>query len=321
MTMNRPLVVITDTVFPDLQITRDVLSSHCDLVVLKDRGDEHLLPLLRDAVGVINCAVPLTPEHLNEMRQCKVISRTGIGLDTVPLDVAKALRIKVANVPDYCLDEVADHTLALMLSLQRGICRASNATRSGEWNAQTAGRLNRLRGQTLGLLGFGRIARSVAARATTFGFNIIAHDPHCQADMFKAHGVGSVSLDELLAKSDVLSLHIPLTSASRHMIDAEAISRMKKGAILVNTARGGLIDTVAVIDAIKREHLGGAGLDVLDQEPPPQEQLTHGLDNLLITPHLAFYSEEAIQDLQRRSALAVADVLQGKDPAHWANRW
>ena len=321
MKMKRPLVVITDTVFPDLQITRDILSPHCDLVVLKEKGDEQLLPLLRDAVGIINCAVPLTPEHLKEMRQCKVISRTGIGLDTVPLDVAKELRIKVTNVPDYCLDEVADHTLALMLSLQRGICRASNATRSGEWNGQTAGRLNRLRGRTLGLLGFGRIARSVAARATTFGFNIISHDPYCEADVFKAHGVTSVSLDELLARSDALSLHVPLTSANRHMIDAEAISRMKKGAILVNTARGGLIDTVAVIDAVKREHLGGAGLDVLDQEPPPQDQLTHGLDNLLITPHLAFYSEEAIQDLQRRSALAVADVLQGKDPVHWANRW
>ena len=321
MKMNRPLVVITDTVFPDLQITRDVLSPHCDLVVLKERGDEHLLPLLRDAAGVINCAVPLTPEHLNELRQCKVISRTGIGLDTIPVDVATALRIKVANVPDYCLDEVADHTLALMPSLQGGICRASSATRTGQWKAQTAGRLNRLRGQTLGLLGFGRIARSVAARATTFGFNIIAHDPYCEADMFKAHGVGSVSLDELLARSDVLSLHVPLTSASRHMIDAEAIARMKKGAILDNTARGGLIDTAAVIDAVKREHLGGAGLDVLDQEPPPQDQLTHGLDNVLITPHLAFYSEEAIEDLQRRSALAVADVLQGKDPVHWANRW
>lgn len=319
--MKRPLVVVTDTVFPDIHITQDILSSLCDLVVLKESGDEHLLPLLRDAVGVINCYVPLTPEHLKEMRNCKIISRTGIGLDTVPVEVAKELRIKVTNVPDYCLDEVADHTLALMLSLQRGICRASNATRSGQWNVQTAGLLNRLRGQTLGLLGFGRIARSVAARATTFGFSVISHDPHCEVDVFKAHGVTSVSLDVLLSRSDALSLHVPLTSANRHMIGADAISRMKKGAILVNTARGGLIDTAAVIDAIKRKHLGGAGLDVLDQEPPPQDQLTHGLDNLLITPHLAFYSEEATQDLQRQSALAVADVLQGKDPVHWANRW
>lgn len=319
--MKRPVVMVTDTVFPDLRITHEILAPICDLVVLKERGDEHLLPMLRVAAGVINCAVQLTPEHLNEMHNCRIISRTGIGLDTVPVDVAKQLRIKVTNVPDYCLDEVADHTLALILALRRGICRASNATRSGQWNVQTGGVLHRLRGQTLGLLGFGRIARSVAARASAFGFNLISHDPHCDVTAFHAHGVTPVSLDALLAQSDVISLHVPLTNANRRMVDAETISRMKKGAILVNTARGGLIDTAAVIDAVKREHLGGAGLDVLDNEPPPQYQLTHGLDNLLITPHLAFYSEEATQELERQSAQAVADVLQGKDPVHWANRW
>lgn len=319
--MKRPLVVVTDTVFADLRITQEILSPLCDLVVLQERGDEHLLPLLGDAVGVINCAVQLTPEHLKVMGNCKVISRTGIGLDTVPVELARELRIKVTNVPDYCLDEVADHTLALMLSLQRGICCASNATRSGEWNVQTGGVLNRLRGQTLGLLGFGRIARYVAARAATFGFSIISHDPHCGVDDFKAHAVTPVSLDTLLAQSDVLSLHIPLSSANRHILGTDAIARMKKGAILVNTARGGLVDTKAVINSLHREHLGGAALDVLDQEPPPQDHLKHGLDNLLITPHLAFYSEEATQDLQRRSAMAVADVLQGKNPVHWANRW
>lgn len=319
--MKRPLVVVTDTVFPDLRITQEILSPLCELVVLEKQGDAHLLPLLRDAVGVINCSVQLTPEHLKEMRHCKIISRTGIGLDTVPVDVAKQQRIQVANVPDYCLDEVADHTFALMLALKRGICRASNATRSGEWNGQTAGRLRRLRGQTLGLLGFGRIARSVASRASAFGFNVIAHDPYCGAEVFNAAGATSVSFDDLLSSADVLSLHVPLTSANRHMLDAQAILRMKKGAVLLNTARGGLVDTAAVIDAVKREHLGGAGLDVLDQEPPPRDHLTHGLDNLLITPHLAFYSEEAMQELQRQSAMAVADVLQGKDPVNWANRW
>lgn len=319
--MKHPLVVVTDTVFPDLQITQDILSPLCELVVLEKKGDVHLLPLLRDAVGVINCSVQLTPEHLKEMRQCKVISRTGIGLDTVPVELATQRRIQVTNVPDYCLDEVADHTFALMLSLQRGICRASNAVRSGQWNGRTAGRLKRLRGQTLGLLGFGRIARSVAVRAGAFGFNVIAHDPYCDAEVFNAQGVTPVSLDELFSSSDALSLHVPLTSANRHMIDAQALLRMKKGAILLNTARGGLIDTAAVIDAVRREHLGGAALDVLEQEPPPREHLSHGLENLLITPHLAFYSEEAIQDLQRQSAMAVADVLQGKDPVHWANRW
>lgn len=319
--MKRPLVVITDTVFPDLQITHDILSPLCDLVVLEERGDVHLLPLLREASGVINCSVQLTPEHLKEMRHCKVISRTGIGLDTVPVDVAKQQRIRVTNVPDYCLDEVADHTFALMLALKRGICRASNATRSGQWNGQAAGRLKRLRGQTLGLLGFGRIARSVAARAGAFGFDVISHDPYCDAEVFKVGKVTSVSFDELLSRSDALSLHVPLTNANCHIIDAQAISRMKKGAVLLNTARGGLVDTAAVIDAVKREHLGGAGLDVLEQEPPSQDHLSHDLDNLLITPHLAFYSEEAMEDLQRQSALAVADVLQGKDPVHWANPW
>lgn len=319
--MKRPLVVVTDTVFPDLEITRDLLSPLCELVVLEQKGDAHLLPLLRDAVGVINCAVQLTTEHLSAMRECRIISRTGIGLDTVPVQLATQRRIRVTNVPDYCLDEVADHTVALMLSLQRGICRASNAVRAGQWNAQAAGKLRRLRGQTLGLLGFGRIARSVAARASVFGFNVIAHDPYCDASMFEAHGVTPVSFEELLSNADAVSLHVPLTAGNRHLIDAKALLRMKKGAILLNTARGALVDTSAVIDAVRCEHLGGSALDVLEQEPPLREHMGHGLDNLLITPHLAFYSEEAIEDLQLQSARAVADVLQGKDPVHWANRW
>lgn len=319
--MKRPLVVVTDTVFPDLKITRDMLAPLCELVVLEQKDDAHLLPLLRDAVGVINCAVQLTTEHLSAMRECRIISRTGIGLDTVPVQLATQRRIRVTNVPDYCLDEVADHTVALMLSLQRGICRASNAVRAGQWNGKAAGRLRRLRGQTLGLLGFGRIARSVAARASVFGFNVIAHDPYCDLSMFEAHGAAPVSFEELLCNADAVSLHVPLTPGNRHLIDAKALLRMKKGAILLNTARGALVDTAAVIDAIRREHLGGAALDVLEREPPLREHMGHGLDNLLITPHVAFYSEEAIEDLQLQSARAVADVLQGKDPVHWANRW
>lgn len=319
--MKRPLVVVTDTVFPDLQITRNILSPLCDLVVASGRGDEHLLPLLREAAGVINCYAPLTPAHLREMTRCRIISRTGIGLDTVPVDLATQQRIQVTNVPDYCLDEVADHTLALILALQRGICRTAAATKAGNWNGQAAGRLIRLRGQTLGFVGFGRIARAVAARANAFGFRMIAHDPHIPAAMLQEHGVASATLDSVVSDSDVLSLHVPATDANRKMIDAHALSRMKKGALLVNTARGGLVDTAAVIDALRCGHLGGAGLDVLDQEPPTREQLAHGLDNLLITPHLAFYSEEAMQDLQRQSAQAVADVLQGREPQHWANRW
>ena len=319
--MKRPLVVITDSVFTDLGITQDILSPLCELVVAEKKDDEHLLPLLRDATGVITCAVQLTPGHLKEMRHCKVISRTGIGVDTVPLEEARLQRIQVTNVPDYCLDEVADHTFALLLALARGVCRASNATRSGQWNGQAAGRLRRLRGQTLGLLGFGRIARAVAARAGAFGFNLIAHDPYCDARVFTSAGATSVSFDALLSSADVLSLHVPLTTANRHVVDAEAIARMKKGAVLLNTARGGLVDATDVIDALEREHLGGAGLDVLDQEPPSEAHLCHGLDNLLITPHVAFYSEEAMEELQRQSAQAVADVLRGKDPVHWANRW
>ena len=319
--MKRPLVVVTDTVFPDLRITQEILSPLCEIVVVKDAIDDGLGSLLREATGVINCYVTLTPEHVQEMHQCRIISRTGIGLDTVPIDLATRQRIQITNVPDYCLDEVADHALALVLALQRGICLASNATKAGEWNVQLSGRLSRLRGQTFGLMGFGRIGRSVAARALAFGFRVIAHDPHMPAATLQAYGVAHATWDEVIESSDVLSLHIPMTDANRHMIDAHALSRMKKGAVLVNTARGGLVDTEAVIDSLQCGHLGGAGLDVLDREPPSRQQLAHGLDNLLIAPHVAFYSEEAMQDLQRQSAQAVADVLQGKEPRHWANRW
>ena len=159
------------------------------------------------------------------------------------------------------------------------------------------------------------------ACAGAFGLKVISHDPFCKPEAFRALGVTSASFDELLSCSDAISLHVPLIEANLHMIDARAIARMKKGALLPNTARGGLVDTAAVIDAVRCEHLSGAGLDVLEQEPPAPELLAHGLDNLLVTPHLVFYSEEAIQNLQQQAAVAVAVVLQGKDAVHWLHHW
>jgi D-3-phosphoglycerate dehydrogenase / 2-oxoglutarate reductase len=247
---------------------------------------------------------------------CRIIARYGIGLDTLDMDAANEMGIVVTNVPDYCIDEVSDHALALALSLARGVALLDRRVRAGSWTPTDARPLHRLRGRTFGLVGFGRIARALAVKAAALGYEVVATDPYVPDDAVREAGAEPLPFDALLARADVVSLHVPLTDESHHLIDAGALATMKAGAILVNTSRGPLVDTDALRASLEAGHLGGAALDVLEHEPPSAEDPLLQRDDVVLTPHAGFYSEESPRELQRKAVEQVVEALAGRRPRY-----
>ena len=313
-------ILVTDHVFPNLDPEKAVLQGIGILRQAGEVSDAELIDMARGADAVLNCYRPLSADLLHAMENCKVIARYGIGVDTVPLKIATSLGIQVTNVPDYCIEEVADHSVALILALTRGIARGLDQTRAGGWDVTTLRPLHRQRGRVLGLVGFGRIAKAVADRAKALGYDVVAFDPQLPKQAFLEAGVRSVELDALFEGADVVSLHAPLTPETHHIVNARRIATMRRGAILVNTARGGLVDYGAVVAALSAGRLGGAGLDVLETEPPsPGDYPIGNVPNLIVTPHLGFYSEEALTELQQKAARQVRAVLEGRKPDYPVN--
>jgi D-3-phosphoglycerate dehydrogenase / 2-oxoglutarate reductase len=267
---------------------------------------------LKKADAVLVNVTPVDAALLNRSPQCRVVVTYGVGYDHIDLDEAKRRRVVVANVPDYCTDEVADHTMAMLLAVARQIVTGHELVRGGGWGVHHLGEIRRIRGRTLGLVGYGRTGRAVAMRARSFGLRVIAHDPQVT---WGGEGVTMLaSLPELLKEADFVSLHAPLQKATVNLIDDRALKLMKPGSILINTARGGLVETGALLGALNRGDLAGAGLDVFPEEPPPAALLDH--PNLLLSPHSAYYSAEAIVELKQSAAQAVAVVLTGGSPTH-----
>lgn len=313
-------ILVTDHVFPNLDPERSILDGVGELKLAGAASEAELTEMAREADAVLNCYRPLSADLVGAMEKCRIIARYGIGVDTIPMRVATSRGIQVTNVPDYCIEEVADHSLALALALTRGILRGLDQTRAGGWDVKSLRPIHRQRGRTLGTVGFGRIARALAERAKVLGYDVIAFDPHLSEDVFAAAGARSVDLDTLFADSDVVSLHAPLTAQTRHMVDALRLATMRPGSILINTARGGLVDYQAVAAALREGTLGGAGLDVLDSEPPPSDSTPFSeVPNLIVTPHLAFYSEQAVIELQRKAAQQVRAILTGQAPDYPVN--
>lgn len=314
-------VLITDHVFPNNDPERAILDGLATLVLAGPVSDAELIEKARDADAVLNCYRPLSADLLKSMSNCKIIARYGIGVDTIPVPVATERGIQVTNVPDYCIEEVADHSLALILAFTRGILRGVDQTRAGGWDVKSLRPIQRQRGRTLGLVGFGRIARALADRARALGYDVIAFDPHLPATAFATAKARSVDLETLFQESDVVSLHAPLTPETRHTVNAKSLATMRQGAVIVNTSRGGLVDYEAVVAALRSGHLGGAGLDVLEAEPPlPTSTPAADLPNLILTPHLAFYSEQALVELQVKAARQVRAVLEGRVPDYPINK-
>jgi D-3-phosphoglycerate dehydrogenase len=315
------LVAVTDHVFPHLDQERKLLADAGH--ELRFGSNAASVEEVREAVdgadAVLNCFAPMPAEVIRELDRCVVIARYGIGVDTIDLDEATAKGIVVTNVPDYCIDEVSDHALALLMSLARGVTLLDRRVRSGFWTSTDARPIHRLRGRTLGLVGFGRIARALAAKAAPLGFRIVTTDPFVPDDAVRQAGAEPATLEEVLRAADVVSIHAPLTPESRHLIGSREIAMMKPGAILINTSRGPLVDLDALRDAFADEWLGGAGLDVLEEEPPAADDPLLHRDDVIITPHAAFYSEESLEELQRKAVEQVIEALAGRTPPYAVN--
>jgi D-3-phosphoglycerate dehydrogenase len=310
-----PLVALTDQVFPTLDVERAILSTiDATLEVLPAGTPDVIRAEAAEADALLTTYAPIDAETLGSLERCRIISRYGIGVDNIDLEAARERGVVVTNVPDYCVEEVADHTLALLLAAVRKIPLGDRLVHAGEWGIAGVLPVHRLRGRTLGLVGFGHIGVQVAHRAASFGLEVIAFDPYVPAERIDAEGVGRAeTLDDLLPACDVVSIHVPLLPATRGLIGAGALSRMRGDAILINTSRGPIVSTEAVVAALREGRLGAACLDVFETEPPPREQLD-GVPNLIATPHAAFYSEEAIAEAQTRAAQAIVDVLSGREP-------
>ena len=311
--MSRTTIAITDSPFPSLDPAKKALARlDPEYRMANSPKAEDILAVARDADAVLVTYAKLTGALLREFRKCKAIGRFGLGVDNIDLPAAKELGIAVNYVPDYCLHEVSDHAMALLLSLARKVTFANKLVQSGRWEVPPLVPLRRLAGQVLGLIGFGNIPRMVAPRAKAFGLDVVTYDPYVNKEAAAAAGVEAVSFDELLARSDFVSVHAPLQPATRGLMNAKAFGKMKKGACVINTARGPLIDEPALIAALDSGHLGGAALDVVTTEPLAKDSPLVGRDNVILTPHTAFYSVEALEELQTKCASDVARVLSGE---------
>jgi D-3-phosphoglycerate dehydrogenase len=311
--MTGPLIVVTDSPFPNLDPAKAALARLDPRVVQARSGSaEDILEAARDADAILVTYAKLDRDLLRQLTNCKAIGRFGIGVDNIDLEAAAELGIKVNYVPDYCFDEVSDQAMAMIIAMARKVVLANSLVQAGRWEMPALVPLRRLRGQVVGLVGFGNIPRVLAPKAQAFGFEVIAHDPYAPAELFERHNVRQVTMDGLLAESDFVSVHAPLTPETRGMLGAEAFAKMKKTAIVVNTARGPLINEADLIMALDAGEIGGAGLDVVETEPLPADSPLIGRDNVILAPHTAFYSVEALEELQTKAASDVARVLSGE---------
>jgi D-3-phosphoglycerate dehydrogenase / 2-oxoglutarate reductase len=303
-------VVITDQVFPSIDTEARLLAGIGASIEVADGTPEGVGRLAGDADALLNTYLPITEDLLAQLSSCKIIARYGIGVDNVDLAAAARRGLVVTNVPDYSVEEVAVHALGLLLSLVRRLPEASALVARGGWGLDGLRPIRRLSTQRVGLVGFGRIARQLAGYVSALGAEVVVHDPFIQP----GPGIPAlVTLDELLTGCDAVSLHAPLTARTRNLIGAAELAAMKPDAVLVNTARGGLVDIDALIEALRAGRIRAAALDVLDREPPAG-RLPVDLPNLLVTPHMAYYSEESIAESQRKAATQIIKVLTGGQP-------
>lgn len=315
--MRTPVVAVTDTVFPSLDPARAALAgTGAELRMAAAPSLEGILAVAADADALLVTYAKITAEVVAGLKNCRVIGRFGIGVDNIDLAAAAAAGITVTYAPVYCLDEVSDHAMALLLSLARKIPYSTKLVSSGRWEMPAVVPISRLRGNKLGLVGLGNIPQTIVPKAQAFGLDILAADPYAPDEVFERLNVTRVDFDELLRTSDYISIHAPLTPETEKMFNAEAFAKMKNNALLINTARGPLVDTDALADALEAGQIGGAALDVLPVEPPPADSRLVGRDDVILTPHTGFYSEDALLDLQTTVATDVATVLQGGAPKY-----
>lgn len=320
-----PKVLITDYITEPLDFERGVLEGHAEVEALDAHCEEDLIGQIEEVDALmIYHFFRLSASTIRRLKRCRIIVRPGVGYDNVDIDAARDCGIPVCNVPDYGTEEVADSAMAMLLSLARGCHFLNSRLRRGEgpWTVAQAAPIPRLRGRVLGLIGCGRIGSAVALRARSFGLDVVFHDPYIPDGVDKALGIRRVdTLNELLAQSHLLSLHCPLTPETRGLIGRNQLAQLPQGAVLVNTSRGGTVDTLAVCEALASGQLSGAGIDVLEQEPPEEDSPVLSAwmdpshpahDRLLLNPHAAFYCEQGAEEFRTKGAREILRALKGE---------
>jgi len=311
-----PLVALAGMRYPNLHLEEKILSPLGGRIVADlSETEAKSIALAKDADAVIIGSIPdFTERVIDSLQNCRILSRAGIGVDNIDLAAAKKKGITVTNVPDYCIEEVSDHAMALILSFARKLPEGAKITAGGGWGIIPLRPIEPLNQSTLGIVGIGRIGSAIGKRALAFGMKIIAHDPFASDAAFKKIKAEKVSMAKLIRDSDYITLHAPLIPKTRGMINTEAFKKMKKEAVLINVARGQLIDEAALRKALRSGEIRGAGLDVLCEEPPSKKHPLLGIPGCIITPHSAWYSTAAQAELRRRAAEEVVRVLSGKKP-------
>ena len=318
MGKNKFKVVITDCDHGSIEEEkREFGRIGAELMLAQIKEEEDLIRVCKDADGLLNQYALLTRKVLEKVPKCKVIGRYGVGIDSVDLKAATDLGIIVANVPDYCVDEVADQALSMILALIRKTVFFDHKVKSDQWDFRQGRPIHRIKGKTLGLIGSGRIGLEVAKRISAFGARVITFDPYIQK---APEGIQLMDFDTVLKESDFITIHCPLNESTRHLLGEKEFQKMQKKPLIINTSRGPIIDEMALIQALTKRQVSGAGLDVLEKEPPDPQNPLLKMENVIIAPHISFYSEESISELKRRTAENVSSVLLGRWPRSVVNQ-
>ncbi len=317
----KPLIVIAYRDYADITEEQRVLAPLDPRIVqFTDFDAPESQEVLTEASAIMVSTKPITAKLLARMPHCRIVSRVGTGIDAIDLAAAAQRGIWVTNVPDYGVDEVSTHAISLLLAYARRIPQLIDSTRNGKWDYRVIKPITRLKGQVLGIVGFGRIAQAVATKGLGLGLTVLSYDPYVDPLVIEAAGVRPVTLEVLLRESDYISLHVPLTPESHHLINRQALEQMKSTALLINTARGPLIDEDALLAGLREGRLAGAALDVLTVEPPaPDHPLLHD-ERVWITPHTAWFSEQASVDMRVRAAEEIVRILRGEQPRSPVNK-
>jgi D-3-phosphoglycerate dehydrogenase len=314
-------VLITDYQFKSIKYEKKILSDiGVEVIEAQCKTENEVIEKAKGVHGLIVERVPITRKVIESLPQLKVIARYGIGINTIDLKAASEHKVFILNVPDYCIDEVSDHALALLLASARKIIPLNNYIKSGNWGFHFAQPFYRIKGRTLGLIGFGNIARKLAEKAKPLGLSILIYDPYISNEVMKNYEyVKSIDFLELLKKSDFISIHVPLTKNTKNMISIKEINLMKKSAAIINTSRGGIVNEKDLTEALISKRIAGAALDVFEEEPLNNILLLKQ-DNVILTPHVSYHSEESQIELQTKAAEGVRDVLLGKRPKYLINK-
>lgn len=313
-------VILTGTVLPDSDVEKRIVEeTGVNLEIVDVSSTQELIESATDPIGVMTIETEIDASVLEAFPNLEFISVHGIGVDMVDVEAATERGIPVFNTPEYCLEEVATHTMGLILACERRICQYDDDVEAGGWDYELGGPITRLSTKTVGVVGLGAIGVEVVRRLAGFGVDIVGYDPYVSEAEMRQEGVEKVAFETLCERSDVVTVHTPLTESTRHLLDASAFESMGPGVTFVNAARGGIVDHDALYDALNDGTVAYAGLDVLETEPPDDDRFTE-LDNVIVTPHAAWYSEDALTELQRTAGENVAEFIRGDLPEYIVNR-